>query len=129
MNPENGIKCPECNTVSCVIGKADSRYSYADDDKFYFYPINIIQKSFWKIIYNRIDIKNNGNLYACYKCGYLWGRVNANELFQVLEKLEWNGELQEEPNRIFALPKIAEWILKTVVISLLLFIIYVYFKT
>jgi len=128
MEPENRIKCPECSSISCVVGEADTRDSQFDD-KYYFYPKNITQKSFLKFINKRVDIENNGELYACYKCGYLWGKVDATKLSSVLKKLEWDGELQEEPKTRFTLPKITEWALITVVILLLLFIIYVYYKT
>ena len=128
MKPENGIKCPKCNSISCVIGKPDIRDNEYDEP-CYFYPINIGQKSFWKFINKRVVIQDNGKLFACYTCGYLWGSVDATKLQNILKKLEWNGELQAEKKQSFTLPKITEWVLIATVVVLLLSIIYVYYKT
>jgi len=127
MKNQNNIKCPECGLNTCVFGKIDNRDSEVTDN-VHFVPSNIIQKSFWKFINRDVDLTKNGNITACYSCGYMWGHLNSDKLKNVLSKLGWEGEPQIERKTI-NLPIIAERVAIAIVISLVLFIFFLYFKT
>ena len=123
MKSENNIPCPKCNSITAVLGKLEPNDSERQFDGK-FYPLYIKPNSFYSMFSARVNLDNNNDFYACYSCGHLWGQVNINKLQEVLEKYQWNGELQTPPKKPHP---ILEWLLYGVAFSIVLFVAYIGF--